>query len=469
MPIESTFPTIYPVILSGGSGTRLWPLSRKEYPKHLIPLMQQQSLLQKTLQRLEGLPCHNPMLVCNQDQRFMVAEQLHDIGYDQAQIILEPVGRNTAPAVAIAALSALELNPNAIILVLPADHMIKDGPAFTKAVKFALPYAEQQQLVTFGIVPTMPHTGYGYIQCTNALGAHAFEVTKFVEKPNRELAEEYIKSGQYYWNSGMFVFKAAAYLQELERYHPDLLRHCKKSWEFRKRDLDFIRIDEAAFSPCPNISIDYAVMEKTQAAAMVPLDAGWSDVGAWNALFDVSDKDQNGNITEGDVWVDEVTNSYLYAQSRLLAVVGVKDHIVIETADAVLVADKSHSEQVKNIVQELEKSDRAERLYHRVRYRPWGHHELLVESQHFQVRRVIINPGKMISLQKHQLRSEHWVLVSGMAEVSYNGSIHALSANQSFYVSANMAHSIKNVGADNLEFIEIQVGECLKEDDIERL
>ncbi|MDO8953661.1 MAG: mannose-1-phosphate guanylyltransferase/mannose-6-phosphate isomerase [Gammaproteobacteria bacterium] len=460
---------IYPVILSGGSGTRLWPLSRKEYPKHLIPLIDKQSLLQKTLERLAELPCHGPMLICNQDQRFMVAEQLHEIGLDQASIILEPMGRNTAPALAIAALSALEQDPEAIMLVLPADHMINDTAKFTHAVKQALPYAIDNHLVTFGILPTSAHTGYGYIQCGESLSDNAFQVAKFVEKPSLQLAEDYLKSGDYYWNSGMFVFKAAAYLAELERYQPEIVSHCRQAWGLRKHDLDFIRVDETAFALSPNISIDYAVMEKTTLAAMVPLDAGWSDVGAWSALFDVNAKDSAGNITEGDVWVDNVTDSYLYAQSRLLAVVGVKDHIIIETADAVLVADKSHAEQVKNIVQQLEKNNRTERLYHRVRYRPWGHHELLVESEHFQVRRVIINPEMMISLQKHQLRSEHWVVVSGLAEVNYNGAVHTVKANESFYVSANMVHSIKNIGEGLLEFIEVQVGECVKEDDIVRV
>jgi mannose-1-phosphate guanylyltransferase len=468
MPAEKSI-KIYPVILSGGSGSRLWPLSRKEYPKHLIPLMDHQSLLQKTLLRLEGLPCHSPMLVCNQQHRFMVAEQLQELGLNQSHIILEPIGRNTAPAVAIAALSAVAENPDAVLLVLPADHMIKSNAVFVKAVEQALPYATQNKLLTFGITPSSAHTGYGYIQQGQKLGEAAYQVAQFVEKPSLKVAQDYLNSGDYYWNSGMFLFKASAYLEELKKFSPEILLHCQEAWNKRSQDLDFIRIDENAFMQCHDVSIDYAVMEKTHEAAMVPLDAGWSDVGAWSALFEISDKDASGNIVQGDVWVEEVSNSYLYAQNRLLAVVGVKDHIVVETADAVLVADKSHTEQVKNIVQRLEKLGRNERLYHRVQYRPWGHHELLIENEDFQVRRVHIKPGMMISLQKHQQRSEHWVVVKGTAEVVYNNAKHVLHENESFYVSAGNAHSIKNTGENILEFIEVQVGNCLKEDDIERL
>ncbi|MDF2530380.1 MAG: mannose-phosphate guanylyltransferase/mannose-6-phosphate isomerase [Gammaproteobacteria bacterium] len=460
---------LYPVILSGGSGSRLWPLSRKEYPKHLIPLVDHQSLLQKTLLRLEKLACYEPTLICNQQQRFMVAEQLQEMGLNHANIILEPIGRNTAPAIAIAALQAIEQEPEAIMLILPADHIIKDATAFAEAVSQAIPYAAQGKLLTFGVLPRSPHTGYGYIQCGKSLNDQVYEVAKFVEKPNLKVAESYVSSGEYYWNSGMFLFKAASYLEELKQFSPEILSSCRKAWDGRAQDLDFIRIEAEAFAKCPDLSIDYAVMEKTSKAVMVPLDTNWSDVGAWSALFDVSEKDASGNIIDGDVLVEQVTDSYLYAQSRLLAVVGVKDHIVIETADAVLVADKAYSEQVKNIVQRLEKSGRNERLYHRIQYRPWGQHELLIEGEHFQVRRVKIKPGMMISLQKHQLRSEHWVVVKGLAQVSYNEKIHNIEQNQSFYVPSNIAHSIKNIGDAVLEFIEVQVGDCLKEDDIVRL
>ncbi|MDF2691114.1 MAG: mannose-phosphate guanylyltransferase/mannose-6-phosphate isomerase [Gammaproteobacteria bacterium] len=468
MPTEKA-QKIYPIILSGGSGTRLWPLSRKEYPKHLIPLVDHHSLLQKTLLRLEGIACHEPLLICNQQQRFMVAEQLQELGLQQAHIVLEPVGRNTAAAIAIAALQLIEKDPNALMLVLPADHIIKDSAVFAQAVNKALPYAAEGKLVTFGVIPSSPHTGYGYIQRGQKLEDEAYQVAKFVEKPSLNVAEGYLRSGHYYWNSGLFLFKASAYLNELEQFVPDIVLHCQASWDKRQQDLDFIRIEEQAFAKCPDLSIDYAVMEKTQNAVVLPLDTDWSDVGAWSALFDVSDKDSCGNIIEGDVWAENVHNSYLYAQSRLLAVIGVKDHIVVETADAVLVADKSHSEQVKNIVQLLEKSGRSERLYHRVQYRPWGQHELLIESEHFQVRRVKIKPNMMISLQKHKLRSEHWVVVKGIAEVVYNDETHVVKENQSFYVPAGIVHSIKNIGDKLLEFIEVQVGECLKEDDIVRL
>jgi mannose-1-phosphate guanylyltransferase/mannose-6-phosphate isomerase len=459
---------IQPVILSGGSGTRLWPLSREAYPKQLIPLVDDHSLLQNTALRLNGMKeVIAPLIICNHAHRFLVAEQMRQIDIDPAAIILEPFGRNTAPAIAIAALHAQ--NPDTLLLVLAADHAIQNISAFQQAVKDGMQYAQQGKLVTFGIVPGSPHTGYGYIKRGQHLSGPGFAVDKFIEKPNYETAERYLSEGGYYWNSGMFLFSARQYLAELSQYEPKILEACKAAIAAERHDLDFIRIKESAFAASPDISIDYAVMEKTAHAVVVPMDAGWSDVGSWGALCEIGKKDSNGNVLHGDVYLESVTNSYVRSESRLLAVVGVNDHVVVETPDAVLVAHKSCSEQVKKIVSQLAKDRRSEKSHHRVQYRPWGHHELLIDNAGFQVRRVVVNPGKGIDLQKHAMRSEHWVIIEGQATITCGDQQHALQANQSFYIPADYPHSIYNSGNSALVFIEVQVGQCLKEDDVVRL
>ena len=461
--------TIIPTLLSGGSGTRLWPLSREEYPKHLIPLMDRQTLLQKTLTRLEGLPISAPIVVSNASQRFMVAEQLQQLGIVPKAIILEPVGRNTAPAVAVAALQAQQHQADALLLVLPADHMIRNVAAFQQAVSLGMPLAQAGRLITFGIVPDEPNTGYGYIQQGSQVDAHAYQVSAFKEKPDLATAQQYLASGQYYWNSGMFLMRADCYLDELQRLAPGVLSACKQALAQAQADLDFMRLDPQSFEQSPDISIDYAVMEHTQHAVMIPLEAGWSDVGTWGALAQVSDADAQGNVLQGDVVTQHVTNSYLRAESRLLAAIGLDNHVVIETSDAVLVAPKDSVDEVKSLVRQLTQAGRNERLHHTRQFRPWGYHELLIERQGFQVRRVVVKPGQAIALQRHQMRTEHWVVVSGQAQVQLGDASLPLSANQSCYVPLAVAHKISNTGNDLLEFIEIQVGACIKDDDVERI
>ena len=461
--------TILPVILSGGVGTRLWPLSREAYPKQMIALYDQHSLLQNTLLRLAGLEHSAPIVVCNHEHRFLVAEQLRAISVEAHAIVLEPFGRNTAPAIAVAALHAAKVDPKQILLVLPADHLIQNEKAFQAAVLKALPLAKAGKLVTFGIVPTFAHTGYGYIRRGKALSEHGYQVDQFVEKPDRDKAESYIKTGDYYWNSGMFMFSAETYLKALAEFAPEVLSACQEAVQKEQADLDFLRLEQGAFAKCPAIAVDYAVMEKAHNVAVLPMDATWSDVGSWSALCEVGKKDGCDNVTHGDVLTHNVTNSYVRAESRLLAAVGVSDLVMVETQDAVLVAHKDASQEVKNIVDQLVKSGRKERLYHTSQYRPWGHQDLLFEGPHFQVSRVFVHKGAHISLQRHAKRSEHWVIVSGAADILADGVHHTLLANQSFYVPIGMVHSISNPGPDELVFIEVQVGECLKDDDIERV
>lgn len=462
--------SLTPVILSGGSGSRLWPLSREEYPKHLIPLLDQQTLLQKTLLRLQGLPCKDPIVVGNHQQRFMIAEQLQHITVAPEALILEPIGRNTAPAIAIASLLCEQRGEaTANLLVLPADHVITDVAAFQQGVTRAHAYCEQGSLVTFGIVPTEPHTGYGYIQRGKALDAGAFQVAQFVEKPDMATAEQYLATGQYSWNSGMFLFRADVYLQTLQQFHPDMVQACRAALAAAQQDLDFLRLEAEAFAHCPDISIDYAVMEKTDKAVVVPMDAGWNDVGSWSSLAEVCPHDAHGNVLQGDVLVEGTQDCFIHANSRFVTAVGVKDHVIVETADAVLVADKNQVQDVKKIVQHLKANHRDERLHHTTRYRPWGQHELLVQSPGFEVRRVLIKPGAHIAMQRHHQRTEHWVVVSGQADIVCDGQSLVLCANESFYVKKGATHRIANTGDQPLIFIEVQLGECLKEDDIERL
>lgn len=461
---------IVPVILAGGSGSRLWPLSRSTYPKQLLPLVTGQTMLQDTVLRAQSVGnIVNPFVICNQEHRFLVAEQLQQIGVDNASIVLEPMGKNTAPAVAIAALHLLKQHADPILLVLPADHVIKDINSFVASAGVAEQYAQAGHLVTFGIVPAQAETGYGYIKSGEKLDDQkGYRVAQFIEKPNLKTAEEYVASGEYYWNSGMFMFRASRFLAELKIHAPEMLAACEKAAEHMTKDLDFIRLDKELFSACPSNSIDYAVMEKTQDAVLVPLGTNWSDVGSWTALCDVQDADHNGNVLQGDVVTEQVTNSYLRAESRMLAVVGVSDHIVIETADAVLVAHKSNSQAVKKMVESLKSKQRSETDSHRRVYRPWGSYESIDKSEFFQVKRITVKPGASLSLQMHHHRSEHWIIVKGVATVTRGEEVFEVNENQSTYIPVGVKHRLTNATSQMLELIEVQSGSYLGEDDIVR-
>ncbi|MDF1833046.1 MAG: mannose-1-phosphate guanylyltransferase/mannose-6-phosphate isomerase [Porticoccaceae bacterium] len=458
-----------PVVLSGGSGSRLWPLSRAHYPKQFIPLASEQTMLQATLGRLQGLGVEalSPLVICNEQHRFMVAEQLREIEVVAQNILLEPVGRNTAPAVALAALAA---GPDDILLVLPADHVIENITAFHSAIELARCEAEKGALVTFGVVPTSAQTGYGYIQAANtgSSGLIAQSIKQFVEKPDLATAQAYVASGDYYWNSGMFAFKASRYLEELGRYQPEILSACRAAFDGASVDLDFTRLDKATFSVCPDDSIDYAVMEKTDSAVVIPLDAGWSDIGSWSALWDISEKDEQGNTCKGDVLVVDTHDSYLHTNGRLLATVGIKGLVVVETDDAVLVADKSRVQDVKAVVNQLQAQGRSERESHRKVYRPWGMYDSIAANGRYQTKRIVVNPGARLSLQKHYHRAEHWVVVQGTGLVTRGDEEVMLSVNESIYIPIGMKHRLENPGVIPLEIIEVQTGDYLGEDDIVR-
>jgi mannose-1-phosphate guanylyltransferase / mannose-6-phosphate isomerase len=462
-----------PVILSGGAGTRLWPLSRELYPKQLLALTGPRTMLQQTVLRLEGLAAAPPVIVCNEAHRFLVAEQLRQLHITPRATILEPFGRNTAPAIALAAHAALGAPAAAgnaadpILLVLPADHVIRDVPAFQRAARVALAAAEAGQLATFGVVPSAPETGYGYIQRGAALGA-AFQIARFVEKPDDEHARTFVESGDYYWNSGMFMFGARRYLQELARFAPEMARICEAAFRGAKADLDFTRIDAAIFAACPADSIDYAVMEKTAAAVVVPLKAGWSDVGSWSSLHAASDADAHGNVTHGDVISQDTQGSYLYAESRLVAAVGLNDHVVVETKDAVLVAPKTRVQDVKKLVLQLKERGRYEHSLHREVFRPWGSYDSIENGARFQVKRLKVKPGATLSLQMHHHRAEHWVVVAGTARITRGDEVFLLEENQSTYIPIGVKHRIENPGMIPLEVIEVQSGSYLGEDDIVR-
>ena len=465
-----------PVILSGGSGTRLWPLSRASYPKQFLAITEQQTLFQLTLQRISNLNqslvnFQNPIIVTNENHRFIVAEQLRQEKIT-AKILLEPTAKNTAPAIAAAAELALSYGEDPVLLILAADHVIQQQDAFNQAVEIGLAAAEAGQLVTFGIVPTAPETGYGYIKAKEKINCQAaiqaYTVDSFVEKPNLSTAEAYLADGAYLWNSGMFMFKASVYLNELQKYQPDIATYAKKSLQNSRNDLDFVRLEQSSFELCPEDSIDYAVMEKTQHAVVVPLTANWNDVGAWNSVWEVSQKDENANALRGDVIVHNTQRSLVHAESRLVGVLGLEDVVVIETADAVLVANKHKVQDIKKIVEQLKNKQRSEVDLHRKVYRPWGNYDSIDSGERYQVKCIVVNPGQKLSLQMHHHRAEHWIVVSGTAKIHKGKESFLLSENESVYIPLGEIHALENPGKVPLELIEVQSGSYLGEDDIVR-
>lgn len=461
---------LLPVIMAGGTGSRLWPMSRELHPKQFLRLHSIHSMLQETLKRLDGVGVSEPVVICNEDHRFMVAEQLRQIDMLSHNIILEPVGRNTAPAIALAALNAIAQDNDPIMLVLAADHIINDVEAFHRAIDLALPHAAAKSLVTFGIVPTGPETGYGYIQrgeCKN--GSVAAPVQRFVEKPDSETAQSYIETGEYYWNSGMFMFRAKRYLEELEKFRPDILAACRDALDNTECDKNFINVDRDAFSACPDDSVDYAVMEKTHDAVVIPLDAGWSDVGSWSALWEVSKKDSAGNALTGDTFLYDSRDCYINTDEKLVAAVGVENLVIVNTKDAVLVVDRSKVQDVKKIVEHLKKNKRSEYRRHREVYRPWGRCDILVAEKRFNVNRITVNPGEAFSLQMHHHRAEHWVVLSGTARVTTGDKTFLITENQSTFIPVAVIHRLENPGNIPLELIEIQSGSYLGDDDVIRI
>ena len=485
---ERYMSTLIPVILSGGSGTRLWPLSRTLRPKQFLEVTGHGTLFQQTLQRLKGLHPAGPIVVANQDHRFLAGEQCREVGLTPQAIILEPVGRNTAPAIAIAALAAQAAaaagaaaapgsasangaasSHDPILLVLPSDHVIDQVPAFEAAMRVGLAAAESGKLVTFGIVPTHPETGYGYVKsATKPAAGTAAPVARFVEKPKLEVAEEYLREGSYLWNSGMFMFKASVFLAELSRHAPAMARACGLAWKDAKKDFEFVRLEAASFGACPSDSIDYAVMEKTDQAVVVPLDAGWSDVGAWPAVRDLQPQDAQGNATKGDVMLEDVQNSYVYADGRLVTLLGVDNLIVVETSDAVLVAHRDRAQDVKRVVDRLKADGRNEAMHHREVFRPWGSYDSVDNGERYQVKRISVRPGAKLSVQMHHHRAEHWIVVSGTAKVRIGETEQLVTENQSVYIPLGVVHSLENPGKLPLDLIEVQSGSYLGEDDIVR-
>jgi mannose-1-phosphate guanylyltransferase/mannose-6-phosphate isomerase len=459
---------VFPVILSGGAGTRLWPLSREMYPKQLLALTSAQTMLQETILRLAGITdATAPIVVCNEEHRFTVAEQMHVLGVQASAILLEPAGRNTAPAVALAALKALDMDPEATLVVAPADHVIRDARKFQQAADVAVTLAQHDKLVTFGIVAHAPETGYGYIRRGDGPGP-AFPVAQFIEKPPLDVAQQFVATGDYYWNSGMFVFKASRYLAELESFAPDILEACTAACRAAKIDLDFVRIDKAEFIKCRSESIDYAVMEKTKHALVLPLDVGWSDVGSWSSLFDALPADEEGNVLQGDVMIHDTHDCYVHSTSRLVAAVGMEDHIIVETKDAILVAPKDRVQDVKDLVAQIKKSGRSESALHREVFRPWGSYDSIDSGERFQVKRLSVKPGGVLSLQMHHHRAEHWIVVQGAARITRNDETFLLAENESTYIPVGATHRIENPGKVPLHIIEVQSGSYLGEDDIVR-
>ncbi|RPE79591.1 mannose-1-phosphate guanylyltransferase/mannose-6-phosphate isomerase [Vulcaniibacterium tengchongense] len=462
---------LHPVILSGGSGTRLWPLSRQNQPKQFLALVGDHSLYQETVLRASRLPdAQAPVTVCADEHRFMVGEQLQGIGVPSGGILLEPLARSTAPAIALAALHVLAKDADATMLVMPADHLIDDADAFGAAVEAAAALAREGWLVTFGITPDYPETGYGYILRGAALGEAGYRVARFVEKPDLATAERYLAEGGYAWNSGMFLFRAQAYLDELGRHAPAILGAARAAYAAAEADLDFTRIGREAFAASPSDSIDYAVMEKTDRAAVVPVSCGWSDIGSWSSLWSVAERDDGGNRYEGDVIAVDTRDSLVRAsERRMIATIGVEDLVIVDTADATLVARKDRVQDVKAVVDRLKAAGRSEHLFHRKVYRPWGSYDSIAVGPRFQVKRIVVKPGAALSLQKHAHRAEHWIVVSGVAEVTCDDKVFELRENQSTYIPLGSVHRLRNRGSEPVELIEVQSGSYLGEDDIVRL
>ncbi|MCO6058320.1 mannose-1-phosphate guanylyltransferase/mannose-6-phosphate isomerase [Pseudomonas sp. MOB-449] len=460
-----------PVILSGGSGSRLWPLSRKQYPKQFLALTGEQTLFQQTLQRLNFDGMQPAVLVANQDHRFIVQEQLDAIGLQPQAMLLEPFGRNTAPAVAIAAMQLLAEGRDELMLVLPADHVLRDQQAFQQALALAASAAEKGEMVLFGVPAERPETGYGYIRskADGALPEGISRVAQFVEKPNEERARQYVASGDYFWNSGMFLFRASRFLEELKHHDVDIYDTCLLALERSKRDGVAVSIDSATFACCPDNSIDYAVMEKTSRACVVPLSAGWSDVGSWSSIWDVHDKDQDGNVTKGDVVVQDSHNCLVHGNGKLVSVIGLDDVVVVETKDAMMIAHKDRVQDVKKLVNKLDADGRSETQNHCAVYRPWGSYDSVDMGGRFQVKHITVKPGAQLSLQMHHHRAEHWIVVSGTAQVTCDDKVFLLTENQSTYIPIASVHRLANPGKIPLEIIEVQSGSYLGEDDIERL
>lgn len=465
---------IIPVILAGGSGTRLWPLSREVYPKQFLPLTGDHTLLQDTVLRLNGMEdIGDAVVICNENHRFLIAEQFRAIDAKATAIILEPIGKNTAPAVALAALQALTIADDPVLLVLPADHYIKDSQSFRKAMGIGAHFADQGNLITFGIIPRSPETGYGYIRkgervSSNHPEVEVFKAKQFVEKPNLETAQGYLDSGDYFWNSGMFMFRASQILEELSRFTPQIVDTCRAALDKGSRDLDFLRIDAETFHTCPIDSIDYAVMEKTINGLIVPLSAGWSDLGSWDTLWEVGEQDACRNVTVGDVLVHDVKDCYLHATNRLVAAIGIENHVIVETSDAVLIAPRDRVQDVKSLVQKLKAFKRQEALNHKKVFRPWGSYESINLDNRFQVKRISVKPGAKLSLQKHHHRAEHWIVVQGTALVTRGDEQILLKEDESTYIPLGVNHRLENPGKIPLELIEVQSGSYLGEDDIVR-
>jgi len=459
---------IVPVMLSGGVGSRLWPVSRAARPKQFLPLGGEGSMLQETLRRLSGLECRPPMVVCNAEHRFMVAEQLRGESMAPPEIILEPAGRNTAPAIALAALQASQHDPQSLLLVLPADHHIVKPIKFCDAVLRAASEAREGRLMTFGVVPTRAETGYGYVRTGDSLATGLYDLAEFVEKPDIATAESYLAAGTYFWNSGMFLFRADRYLDELALHQPEMLAACERAMAAATQDLDFIRPDEVAFLASPADSIDYAVMEKTTHGGVAVLDCGWSDVGAWAALWELGQGDEQGNVTRGDVVLQDAQGSYVHSESRLVTALGIEDLVIVETPDAVMVSPKQRVQDIKQLVDTLSRAERSEATVHQRVFRPWGAYESLVVGEHFQVKRLTVNPGQTLSLQLHHKRAEHWVVVSGVADIVRGEEHLTLGPDESTYIPLGMKHRLANRGEAPLEVIEVQSGSYLGEDDIVR-
>ncbi|QXA94718.1 mannose-1-phosphate guanylyltransferase/mannose-6-phosphate isomerase [Citrobacter braakii] len=460
---------ILPVVMAGGSGSRLWPMSRAHFPKQFLKLAGDNTMLQDTIFRLSGIEHSASCFICNHEHRFLVAEQLRNADIPHSGIILEPFGRNTAPAVALSAIHSMKDGEDPILFVLASDHLIQDTVSFTNSVLKGIEFAEKGKLVTFGIVPTKAETGYGYIRRGLTIGDDScYAVDAFVEKPDIDTATQYLRDGGYYWNSGMFMFKASRFIAELRKFCPQIYAAAKASYDGARNDLDFIRIDKDSFQSCPDDSIDYAVMEKTTDSVVISMDAGWSDVGSWSSLWEVSEKNSEGNVLRGDILVDNSEGCYIHAHERLVAAVGLHDLIIVDTKDALLVAHRDKVQDVKNIVSNLKKNNRSEFQYHREVYRPWGQHDRIAEGERYHVKKVTVKPGQKTTMQQHYHRSEHWVIVSGTAKVYRDNEVLIITENESVFIPVGVSHCFENPGKVPLEIIEVRTGSYLGEDDIVR-